>query len=256
MSDKRPIGFMDSGVGGISVLREAVQLLPQENFIYYGDSANAPYGTKTDAAVLKLTINAVEYLREQGCKAIVIACNTATSAAIEELRARYDFPIIGIEPAVKPAVAISREDKILVMATPMTLKRPKFADLVSKHADTCQILPLPCPGLVELIESGHLGDPVLMDYLQELLAPYLPQNIAVVVLGCTHYPFVRPALQKVLGERTEIIDGSFGTAKQLWHKLREFNLLNTGDSPGYVKIYNSAADADLLSLSASLLHNK
>ena len=168
-----PIGFMDSGVGGISVLREAVKLLPNEKFIYYGDSQNAPYGIKTDVQIRKLTFNAVEVLRQKPVKAIVIACNTATSVAINDLRTRYqDMPIIGIEPAVKPAIKISHNQKILIMATPMTLKREKFFNLVERYADADQVLPLACPGLVELIEQGQINGAKVQKFLSDLLKPY------------------------------------------------------------------------------------
>ena len=147
-----PIGVLDSGLGGISVLRELVRLMPEEDYLYFGDSKNAPYGTKTAEEVLRLTRNTVSFLLEQGAKAIVVACNTATSVAIRELRQEYpSIPMIGIEPALKPAVEAKAHSTVLVMATPMTLKKEKFSDLMHRYESDAKIIKVPCPGLVELI---------------------------------------------------------------------------------------------------------
>ncbi len=168
---KMPIGFFDSGVGGLSVLREAIKVLPNEDFIYFGDSKNAPYGTKTVDEVKKLTFNAVEFLLKHNVKAVVIACNTATSAAIEDLRNSYkNIPIIGIEPALKPAVELNRKGKIVVMATPMTLAEKKFNDLMAKYKDASEMVSLPCPGLVEYVEKGIVKGRELNNYLQKKLS--------------------------------------------------------------------------------------
>ena len=157
-TDNRPIGVLDSGLGGISVLRELVKLMPGENFIYYGDSANAPYGTRIPEEVIDLTKKDVEFLLERGAKAIVVACNTATSVAIKELRAAYEevLPVIGIEPALKPAVKAKEHSKVVVMATPMTLSQTKFNSMMHIYEDDANIIKMPCPGLVEYIESGVL----------------------------------------------------------------------------------------------------
>ena len=162
-TDNRPIGVLDSGLGGISVLRELVKLMPGEDFIYYGDSANAPYGTRTPEEVIDLTKKDVEFLLERGAKAIVVACNTATSVAIKELRAAYEeiLPVIGIEPALKPAVKAKEHSKVVVMATPMTLSQTKFNSMMHIYEDDANIIKMPCPGLVEYIESGVLDGPVL-----------------------------------------------------------------------------------------------
>lgn len=255
MSNSKPIGFMDSGVGGISVLREAVKLLPHENFIYYGDSANAPYGTRPKEEILALTDQAVRFLLAEQVKAIVIACNTATSFAIHELRNKYkDVPIVGIEPAVKPAAIICQDSKIIIMATPMTLRGEKFARLVAEHANGKQIVPMPCPGLVELIESGEaLHGEKIRVYLQNLLKDYVYDHVAVIVLGCTHYPFIKPQLERLFPGETVIIDGSYGTSRQLLNKLQEFELLNNSQAQGSVKVYNSSNSKKMLALSEKLL---
>ena len=194
-----PIGVFDSGVGGISVLRELMALMPNENYIFFGDSANAPYGTKTLDEVVKLTCKDAAYLYEQGVKAIVVACNTATSAGVKILRERYtDIPVIGIEPALKPAVLSAKHPTVLVMATPMTLREEKFQNLMHRYEQDAEIIPLPCPGLVEFIERGELESEELEHFLRKLFAPY--KKADAVVLGCTHYPFAKKMIGKILGE--------------------------------------------------------
>lgn len=250
-----PIGFFDSGVGGISVLKEAIKLLPNENYIYFGDSKNAPYGTKTVNEVKKLTFSAVDFLLTKNVKAVVIACNTATSAAIEDLRSFYNStPIIGIEPALKPAVELNRKGKIIIMATPMTLSEIKFNNLMSSFKDEADIEPLPCAGLAELIEHGLLEGEEVNLYLKNKLEPYLNKEISSVVLGCTHYPFIKKELSKILPKDVEIIDGSLGTAKQLKRQLVKSNLLNAQASLGKVEIFNSLEDKHIIDLSYKLLN--
>ena len=190
------IAVFDSGVGGISVLRHLLRRMPGERFLYYGDSANAPYGTRSREEVKKLTFAAVETLMEQGIKALVVACNTATSAAIADLRQAYpDTIVIGIEPALKLAAERFPGGRIGVMATPMTLREEKFEALLHRYGETSQVYKLPAPGLVELVESGR-GDSPQMDTLMEtLLSPYRGQ-LDAVVLGCTHYPFAAAAISR------------------------------------------------------------
>jgi glutamate racemase len=251
---KRPIGFFDSGVGGISVLKEAVKLLPNENFIYFGDSKNAPYGTRKVEEVKRLTFNAVDFLLSKGVKSIVIACNTATSAAIEDLRSNYtEVPIIGIEPALKPAVELNRKGKIIIMATPMTLAETKFNNLMKSYKNKAEIEPLPCAGLVELIEQGVIEGELVNSYLKEKLASFLEGEISSVVLGCTHYPFIKNELSKVLNSTSSIIDGSLGTAKQLKRQLETMDALNPQNNKGTVDIINSLDDKEALGLSYKLL---
>ena len=223
---QRPIGVFDSGVGGISVLRELVALMPNENFIFYGDSKNAPYGTKTLEEVRKLTLADAEYLRSRNVKALVVACNTATSAAIHILREKYqkEIPVIGIEPALKPAVSVKENSRVLVMATPMTLREKKFHNLMQKFQDQAEIISLPCPGLVEFVERGELSGEALEHFLKNLFAPYQERKVDAVVLGCTHYPLVRKTIQKVLGSGVAVFDGGAGTARETLHKLKEYSL--------------------------------
>lgn len=250
---ERPIGFFDSGVGGISVLKEAVKLLPKENFIYYGDSKNAPYGTKTVQEVRELSFKAADFLLQNNVKAIVVACNTATSAAINELREKYSsIPIVGIEPALKPAVKLKQQGKILIMATPMTLLEKKFSDLMNKYAEEAEIVSIPCPELVEFIESGIISGSELNAYLKEKLGLYLKQGVGAIVLGCTHYPFAKEEIKKI-AEDVPIIDGSLGTVKQLKRELCRRKALNDRDMGGEVSIYNSLNSSEIIALSNMLL---
>lgn len=255
--EDRPIGFFDSGVGGISVLKEAIKVLPNENFIYFGDSANAPYGVRSVDEVKKLTFNAVEFLIKKNVKAIVIACNTATSAAIIDLRDKYEtlMPVIGIEPALKPAVELNRKGKIIIMATPMTLSESKFKNLMDNYADVSDILPLPCPGLVELIESGNTDGDEVKAYLNKRIKTYEKEGIAAIVLGCTHYPFIKESLKLVLNSSVPIIDGSIGTARQLERQLIEYNIRSSSHSKGKVEVFNSLNGEAIIKLSHDLLEH-
>lgn len=249
-----PIGVFDSGVGGISVLRELVALMPNENYIFFGDSKNAPYGTRTLEEVQKLTCADAGYLLEQGVKALVVACNTATSAAINVLREKYpDMPVIGIEPALKPAVLSKEQPRVLVMATPMTLREEKFQNLMQRFEPYATILPLPCPGLVEFVERGELESVELERFLQELFAAYRAEPVDCVVLGCTHYPFVKKTIQKVLGDHVLIFDGGEGTARETQRRLKECGLLNPSQERGTVTLLNSLASREMEQLGRLLL---
>ncbi len=255
---QRPVGVFDSGVGGISVLRELVALMPNENFIFYGDSKNAPYGTKSLEEVQKLTCADAEYLIGQDVKALVVACNTATSAAIRILRKKYQeqMPVIGIEPALKPAVSVKKNPRVIVMATPMTLREEKFQKLLEKFTDQAKIISLPCPGLVEFVERGELEGKALEEFLAKLFLPYREEHIDAVVLGCTHYPLIRASIQKVLGMQVAVFDGGAGTARETLRKLKEYHLQSDDTGHGYVKFENSSEDENMLRLSRYLLEGR
>ena len=230
-----PIGFLDSGVGGLSVLREAIKIMPNENYIYFGDSKNAPYGVKPTKEIRDLTFNVVDFLIEKGIKGLVVACNTATSAAVSELRRVYpDIPLVGIEPAIKPAVELNRSGKILIMATPMTIKQEKFNLLLNKYKEKAEIVPIPCAGLMEFIEDGILSGEELEEYLEEKLSIYDKSEISSIVLGCTHYPFVKDVIAKIVGSNVIIMDGGEGTAREIKRRLREKNLLTDRIKKGNV----------------------
>lgn len=223
--DERPIGVFDSGFGGVHVLASAVRLLPNEDYIFLGDNLHAPYGDRTTEEVVDYSRQAIEKLISMNCKAIVIACNTATSAAANLLRSELSLPIIGMEPALKPASLLPGEGEVLVMATAMTLKLPKFRALMTCYGQ--HAVPVPCPGLVELIEAGETDGPRIRRRLAELLSPYLARPVKAVVLGCTHYVFLKPALRTYLPPRIALVDGNEGTVRQLKNRLSQRDLLRT-----------------------------
>ena len=247
------IAVFDSGVGGISVLKHLVRVLPEERFLYFGDSANAPYGVKSKEEVRELTLEAAEMLYLRGIKALVVACNTATSAAITELRLAYpDLIVIGIEPALKLAADTYPGGRLGVMATPMTLREEKFAALMERFQDRCQIFKLPATGLVELIEAGRTDSPEAEALIQRLFANY--PKLDALVLGCTHYPFAADTIRRVLGEDVALLDGGDGTARETRRRLEEAGLLRSGE--GSVTIENSSNDPRLMELSMQLLEEK
>lgn len=249
---KRPIGVFDSGVGGISVLKEAVKLLPNEDFIFFGDSKNAPYGVKSVEQVYQLSKKIVTDFIKQDVKAIVIACNTATSAAAKRLRAEYpDLPIIGLEPALKPAVLAKEDSHVVVMATPLTLKEQKFAQLMKRFEKQAKISKLPAPELVEYIEKGEVQTPEVKQYLRSILAPYLGQ-VDSVVLGCTHFPFAAKAIQEIVGPDVTLYDGGAGASRELRHLLIKNNIRRTEQRQGKVIFKNSIDTKKELALSQKL----
>jgi len=253
MKTKRdlPIAVFDSGVGGISVLKELMRIMPQEQFIYFGDSANAPYGTRTTEEVRVLTLNAAGMLYERGIKALVVACNTATAAAIELLREEYpDIVVIGIEPALKMATDRFPRGHVGIMATQVTLREEKLEHLVGRFPDAV-VERIPAPGLVELVEQGKAESPETEELLRKILSPYLGQ-LDAIVLGCTHYPFVKDAVRKVLGEDVVIVDGGAGTARHTRHCLEERGWLREGE--GSLKMENSSGRQELLDLGMELLN--
>lgn len=250
-----PIGFFDSGVGGISVMKKSIEIMPNEDYIYFGDSKNAPYGVKTVKEVRDLTFEAVRFLLSKGVKGIAVACNTATSAAVAELRLVYpNLPLVGIEPALKPAVELNKSENILIMATPMTLREKKFSALMEKYRETSKVTPVPCAGLVEFIEKGILDGEELEDYLYKKVNTYKKEGIGAIVLGCTHYPFIKETLSKVVGIDVEIVDGSLGTVKELRRKLLEKELLTDREFIGKIDIYNSSENEEFIKLSKRLIN--
>ena len=252
-NDTRPIGVFDSGVGGISVLRELISLMPNENFIYFGDSANAPYGTRTYDQVYSLTENTVHRLLAQNCKCLVIACNTITAAAVSLLRREYpDIPIIGIEPAIKPAIEAKPGGNILILATSVTLREEKFLRLLAEFEDKASITTIPCPGIVEFVERGELDSPALTTHLKYLLKDALNPPPDAVVLGCTHYPFVRNAIACITGSQAFIVDGGNGTARETRHQLILHDICAPQNNKGNVILQNS--DPLMLPLMEQLLY--
>jgi len=229
------IVFLDSGVGGISTLAEAQKLLPQENYIYYADIVNAPYGDKELPTVRDLTEKAVNYLSKYEPKAFVIACNTATAASVVSLRMQYNIPIVGLEPALKPA--LKQQGKLLILGTALTVNAEKLQNLMHRYAQDRQVIALPCSGLVELIEDD-LYSPQVERYLKNMLAP-LVEEAAGLILGCTHYVFLRTILQK-LYPQLPLFDGNAGAARRLRDLLSEKDLLGGGS--GRLEFLSSYTD--------------
>lgn len=228
-----PVGVLDSGVGGIAVLKHASRRLPNEDFIFYGDIGNAPYGEKTTREIVTLTMNGAEILAVRGIKALVVACNTATAAAVKSLRQSFAFPVIGMEPAVKPACEELHGQTVAVMATEATLKLGKFRALAGKYVHTNTILPLPCRGLSRLVETAGPGSPEIMAYLRQLFAG-MDKPPAGIVIGCTHYSFLSEDIRKIL-PRALIFDGADGTARHLEQALKQNGLLTPNPDPGKIK---------------------
>lgn len=250
-----PIAVFDSGMGGISVLRALRRLLPQEHFLYYGDSANAPYGSRETNEIRALSIAAYNHLAQYHPKATVIACNTATAAAAQVLRREHpDEIIVGIEPALLPAVRQFPRGNIVVMATEATLRERKFAALMEKCKGECRIVPLPCPELVEFVERGEIDSAGLYDYLRKQLQSTHLETMDAIVLGCTHFPFVRAALAQV-APNTVLLDGGEGTAmhtRELLHQARLLREKGTGD----VLLMNSCQNAETMARMHWLLEEK
>lgn len=252
----KAIGVFDSGLGGISVLKELVKSMPNEKFLYYGDSANAPYGTKTKEEITERCIDIIEFFIDKGVKAVVIACNTATSAAVNILREKYNsIPIIGMEPALKVAADGKVDNTIVVMATPLTLKESKFNNLMAKYSDNNTVIKMPCPELVNIVENDLLDNKEVVerqikDYYKEIDM----SKIDSVVLGCTHFVFYRYYMEKILSHNINIIDGNLGTTNHLKEVLRKRNELADESKEGSVVIYNSSNDEKFIKLSEKLLN--
>ncbi|MCP1482846.1 glutamate racemase [Pseudomonas chlororaphis] len=224
-----PIGVFDSGVGGLSVLAEIQQRLPHESLLYVADCGNIPYGEKTPEFIRQRCSLVAGFFREQGAKALVLACNTATVAAVADLRRDYpDWPIIGMEPAVKPAAAATRSGVVGVLATTGTLQSAKFAALLDRFATDIRVITRPCPGLVERIEAGDLHSPALRQLLQGYVEPLLAAGCDTLILGCTHYPFLKPLLKSMIPEDISLIDTGAAVARHLERLLGERELLAAG----------------------------
>jgi glutamate racemase len=223
---KLPIGIFDSGIGGISVLAEIIKILPEEEFIYYADTLHAPYGIKSEEVIQALSVRAAKFLSSIGIKSLVVACNTATSVAIDEIRNICTFPVIGMEPALKPAMQLGSKGKIIIMATPLTLKSKKFNTLAYHYKHLAEIIPFPCTGLVEIIEQGYIHGQEIENYLTNLFSTVNKDEVSTIVLGCTHYVLIKKEITKIAGSKIPVIDGNCGTAKHLKMILQDEGLLN------------------------------
>ena len=245
------IAVFDSGLGGLSVLRHLRRRMPGERFLYYGDSAHAPYGVRSRADVEALTLNAADRLMRRGLKALVVACNTATSAAIGALREKYpELIVVGIEPALKLAADRFPGGRIGVMATPVTLREEKFSLLLTRYAASCQVYKIPAPQLVPLIEEGRVDTPIMEQTLHTLLDPFASRMDALV-LGCTHFPFASHAMERLLGPKVAVLDGGDGTARETLHRLEAADLLEHGD--GELILENSLGTQEIIRRSRRML---
>ncbi|GFD75657.1 glutamate racemase [Tenacibaculum sp. KUL113] len=229
MITQQPIGIFDSGIGGTSIWKEIHQLLPKENTIYLSDSKNAPYGQKSTQEIVNLSIKNTEFLIDKGAKIIVVACNTATTNAIEYLRANYKIPFIGIEPAIKPASLQTQTGTIGILATKGTLNSALFEKTTSSLNDQINIIEQVGEGLVELIENGNIYSNKMTLFLKKYLTPMLDKKCDYIVLGCTHYPYLLPQIQKITGKNVKIIDSGEAVARQVKNVLLQQNLLNNSN---------------------------
>ncbi|PQJ31267.1 glutamate racemase [Nonlabens arenilitoris] len=239
MSNLQPIGFFDSGVGGTSVWKEVVQLLPHENTIYLADSKHAPYGRKSKDEITKLCIKNTDYLLSRGCKLIAVPCNTATTNSISYLREHYDVPFIGIEPAIKPAALNSATGKIGILATQGTLSSELFNRTQKAFTKDVNTIEIVGTGIVELIESGKKDSEEMRDLLVSITEPFMISGIDYLVLGCSHYPYIKDILQELLPSRVKIIDSGAAVARQTLHILKEFNILNNQTALGHHELYSN-----------------
>lgn len=226
MKNQEAIGLFDSGIGGTSIWKEVVKLLPHENTIYLADSKNAPYGQKSPEEIIDLSAKNTELLISKGCKLIIVACNTATTNAITYLRNNYSIPFIGIEPAIKPAALYSKTDAIGILATKGTLTSKLFEKTANEYTKNITTIEQDGQGLVELIESGQLNSLATQQLLTRYLAPMLQYNIDHLVLGCTHYPYLIPQIKEIIGPLVKIIDSGEAVAKETKAVLCKYNLLN------------------------------
>lgn len=229
MPSEAPVGVFDSGVGGLSVLGEIRARLPNESLLYVADSGHVPYGEKSPEYIRERCRQIADFLLGEGAKALVVACNTATVAAVAELRERHPgLPIVGMEPAVKPAAAATRSGTVGVLATTGTLKSARFAALLDRFAHDVRVVTQPCPGLVECVEQGELAAPQTRALLASYVQPLLAAGCDTLILGCTHYPFLRPLLRELVPAEVELIDTGAAVARQLARLLAERDLLAEG----------------------------
>lgn len=245
MSSSLPIGVFDSGVGGLSILRHIRELMPAEHLLYVADTAHMPYGPKSRAHIEGRSLAIAAFLTGHGAKALVVACNTATAAAIHTLRARYALPVIGVEPAVKPACTHSHSGVVGVLATSGTLVSDKFRSLLERFGSGKQVIIQPCPGLVEQVEQGDLSGPATRALVERYVAPLLARGADSLVLGCTHYPFLLPLIQDIAGPETHIYETGAAVARELRRRLHLDHLLNPAPTPGTEQFWTSGDTAQV-----------
>ena len=254
ISSNSPIGIFDSGVGGISVLRAIRRQMPEESIVYLGDQGHIPYGPRPMQQIRKFSETITRFLLEQGAKIVVIACNTASAAALKYLRETFpDVQFVGMEPAVKPAAEHTHTGKVGVLATPATFQGALYASIVERFANGVQLFQDTCPGLVQEIEQGNLDGKTTHRILEEALLPMLEKNIDTVVLGCTHYPFVIPLIEEIVGENVRVIDPAPAVARQIERLLKAQGTRSMSGTIGEIKFYTSGDPHALKALLPILL---
>lgn len=245
MNDK-PIGIFDSGLGGLSVWREVYAAVPNESLIYYGDGKNCPYGSRTEEEVSEFTVSALEFLVGKGAKLVVVACNTATAAAIDLVRKKYDIPIVGMVPAVKPAARTTRTGTVAILATERSLKGEKFHQYKEMYAYGLDVLPIVGEGFVEIVEDGREDEPQTLELVRRVVEPLIRKGADRIVLGCTHYPFLAHLMREVIGGRdVEIIDPAPAIARRVVQLLGEYGLAAASDNEARYA-FHTLADAEYL----------
>jgi glutamate racemase len=252
MTDARPIGLFDSGVGGLSVWREVVRLLPNESTVYFGDSANCPYGDKAAGKVKELSSAATRFLQENDCKLIIVACNTASAAALEGLRTEFDLPFVGMEPALKPAAEATRSGSIGVLATEGTFSGSLFRNTAERHATEVDVHLRVGAGLVEAVEAGEIETPETERLLRTYLEPMLAARVDQIALGCTHYPLLLPVIDRIVAGRAEVIDPGPAIARQVQRVLASRELEAPPDAAPTYRFYTSGDPAPMQGLLAIL----
>src|SRR5918993_1097782 len=241
VANHKPIGVFDSGVGGLSVLQALRRELPHEQFLYVGDSGCAPYGDRSPDFVVERAITITDFLVTQGAKAVVVACNTATAIAVESLRARFPLPIVAIEPAVKPAASRTRSRVVGVLATTGTLSSPNMAKLLASYGSDVEFVIQPCPGLADQVEKGELDSEETRALVKRYVRPMIDKGADILVLGCTHYPFLRPLIQDVAGPAVDVIDPATAVARELRRRLEGAGLLNNDTGTGTERFWTTGA---------------
>ncbi len=251
---EKPIGVFDSGIGGLSVLRAIRQLMPEEGVLYLGDQAHVPYGQRSMRQVQNFSEAITRFLLEQGAKLIVVACNTASAAALYDLRAKFPkVPFVGMEPAVKPAVERTQSGLVGVLATPSTFQGALYASVLERFASGVEVVQSTCPGLVAQVERGDLQGEATRAILEDVLRPMLKQGVDTIVLGCTHYPFVIPLIEEIVGESVRVIDPAPAVAKQTRRLLEQHQLKQVRDQPGILRLFTSAQAESFEQLSRKVL---
>ncbi|MTI85199.1 MAG: glutamate racemase [Firmicutes bacterium] len=239
MSSPAPIGIFDSGVGGLSVMQKIRELLPQEDLIYFADSAYCPYGICPPELVHNRTLALCEFMVSLGVKLVVVACNTASSASLNKLRELHSIPIIGMEPALKPASHITKNKRVGILATGVTIAGERFNSLIKRYANGIKVISQPCPGLVELVEAGETNGEKVDQMLKLYLDSLIKENVDTVVLGCTHYPFLNPVIKMIVGDGVEVIDTGEAVAKWVSQVLKKEDLKTPHINPGTERFYTT-----------------